>query len=188
MRALPTQRNTSVFNQKRYRHRNCNQSSMKLKLSLVEANMKSKRGTDARKSAHGVRIRQFQSRALQAALPSRAQPFAEDGYRAQQYASRQAWSGTQLPPGDRVMGLDREGALVILVSSGINGRWDVSEKGSEKPLASFNDKEDAYAYANDLTRSSDDATVLIEEDDEEGFSPMPPLSSGSDASNGGVRN
>lgn len=69
------------------------------------------------------------------------------------------------------MGTDQQRQLVICVSPGLNGRWDVSEKGSEQPLASFDAKEDAYAYANELTRSRKDATALVE--DEEGFYPLP---------------
>jgi hypothetical protein len=69
------------------------------------------------------------------------------------------------------MGFDQRGEVVITVSAGINGKWDVSEKGFEKPLASFDDKEDAYAYATDLTKSREGATVLVEE--EEGFSALP---------------
>jgi len=69
------------------------------------------------------------------------------------------------------MGFDQKGTLVICVSPGLNGRWDVSEKGLEEPLASFDDKEDAYAYATELTKSQEDATVLVE--DEDGFSPLP---------------
>ena len=60
---------------------------------------------------------------------------------------------------------------MICVSPGIDGKWDVSEKGFEEPLASFDDKEDAYAYATELSRSKEGATVLVE--DEEGFSPLP---------------
>lgn len=69
------------------------------------------------------------------------------------------------------MGSDQQDSLVICVSPGLNHRWDVSEKGSEAPLASFDDKEDAYAYAIELTKSKEGATVLVE--DEEGFSPLP---------------
>jgi hypothetical protein len=61
--------------------------------------------------------------------------------------------------------------LVICISPGINNRWDVAEKGFEEPLASFYKKEDAYAYAIALTRSSEDAAVLVEDD--EGFSSLP---------------
>jgi len=68
------------------------------------------------------------------------------------------------------MGNAQQDSLVICVSPGLNHRWDVSKKGSEAPLASFDDKEDAYAYAIDLTKSTESATVLVE--DEEGFSPL----------------
>lgn len=68
------------------------------------------------------------------------------------------------------MGSDQDGALVICISPGLNGRWDVSVKGFEEPLASFDEKEDAYAYATELTKSKEGATVLVE--DEEGFTPL----------------
>lgn len=67
--------------------------------------------------------------------------------------------------------------MVICISPGINGRWDVSEKGSDEPLASFDEKEDAYAYAIELTKPEAGATVLVE--DEEGFSPRPARDEGS---------
>lgn len=60
---------------------------------------------------------------------------------------------------------------VICISPGINGRWDVSEKGQEVPHASFDNKEDAYAYATELSKSKEGATILVEDD--EGFSPLP---------------
>lgn len=61
--------------------------------------------------------------------------------------------------------------IVICVSPGLHGRWDVAEKGYEEPLASFDDKEDAYAYATDLMQSRPGSAALVE--DEEGFSPLP---------------
>lgn len=69
------------------------------------------------------------------------------------------------------MGSNQQDPLVICVSPGLNGKWDISEKGAEQPLISFDDKEDAYAYANELTRSREGATALVE--DEEGFYPLP---------------
>jgi hypothetical protein len=77
------------------------------------------------------------------------------------------------------MGFNQKGTLVICVSPGLHGKWDVSEKGQDEPLASFDNKEDAYAYAIQLTKSKQDATVLVE--DEEGFSPLPT------DDNGGIR-
>jgi hypothetical protein len=80
------------------------------------------------------------------------------------------------------MGFDQKGGVVICVSPGTNGKWDVSEKGFEKPLASFDDKEDAYAYATDLTKTKEGATVLVE--DEEGFSALPPQRDGGQSLDG----
>jgi len=57
-----------------------------------------------------------------------------------------------VPPKTTVVGMNAEGN-VVCISPGINGKWDVSEKGFEAPLASFDDKEDAYAYATDLRKS-----------------------------------
>ena len=80
------------------------------------------------------------------------------------------------------MGFDHEGTVVICVSPGINGKWDVSEKGFEEPLASFDDKEDAYAYATELTKAKEGTTVLVE--DNEGFSPLPIQGEGNNTQNG----
>lgn len=76
-------------------------------------------------------------------------------------------------------------AMVICISPGLKGRWDVSEKGFvEEPLASFDEKEDAYAYAIELTRSREGATVLVE--DKEGFTPLS-TQGGSGTARDGVR-
>ena len=69
------------------------------------------------------------------------------------------------------MECDQQDTLVICISPGLKGKWDVSEKGFDEPIASFDEKEDAYAYASDLTRAKPRATVLVE--DEDGFSPLP---------------
>jgi len=74
--------------------------------------------------------------------------------------------------------------MPLLTGTGIALRfqrqWDVSEKGAEEPLASFHNKEDAYAYATELTKAKPGLTVLIEE--EEGFSPLPVQNTGHIAS------
>ena len=70
------------------------------------------------------------------------------------------------------MKFDQQDALVICICPGLNGRWDVAEKGWEEPMASFDEKEDAYAYAACLSRTRQDSTVLVEDDD--GYSAMPP--------------
>ncbi len=77
------------------------------------------------------------------------------------------------------MSFDQQEAMVICISPGINDRWDVSEKGFEEPLASFDEKEDAYAYATELSRTNEGSTVLVE--DGETFLP---LSTVIDAENG----
>lgn len=68
------------------------------------------------------------------------------------------------------MSFDQQEAMVICISPGINDRWDVSEKGFEEPLASFDEKEDAYAYATELSRTNEGSTVLVE--DGETFLPL----------------
>jgi hypothetical protein len=80
------------------------------------------------------------------------------------------------------MSFDQEDTLVICVSPGTNGRWVVSEKGFEKLLAWFNDKEDAYAYVKDLTKAKKGATTVLVED-EEGFSVLPLQTDGSQSLN-----
>jgi hypothetical protein len=67
-------------------------------------------------------------------------------------------------------GLDPNDTLVICVSPGLRGKWDVSEKGFEVPIASFADMEEAYAFAAELTKSRKSAAVLLEDDD--GFQPL----------------
>ena len=60
--------------------------------------------------------------------------------------------------------------LVICISPGVHGRWDVSGKGSSHPLASFAQREDACAYANTLAMRAGEAAILVE--DRDGFSPL----------------
>jgi hypothetical protein len=67
--------------------------------------------------------------------------------------------------------MEVERTLLICVSPGLHGRWDVSEKGSEAPLASFNAKEEACAYAASLMEVRGETTVLVE--DVEGFYALP---------------
>lgn len=69
------------------------------------------------------------------------------------------------------MRFEQQERLVIYVSPGLHGKWDVAEKGFDQPLASFNGKEDAYAYAAALRSATPGATALVEDDD--GFSPLP---------------
>lgn len=68
------------------------------------------------------------------------------------------------------MNLDHAETLVICISPGIKGRWDVSEKGSDSPLATFSRQEDACDYARVVSQRSRRAKILIE--DRDGFSPL----------------
>ena len=60
------------------------------------------------------------------------------------------------------MGLDQQGDIVFRVSRGANSRWDVNEKGFDKPLASFDNEKDACSYANDLAKTKQGSKVVVE--------------------------
>ena len=60
------------------------------------------------------------------------------------------------------MGLDQKGDIVFRVSRGENNQWDVTEKGFDKPLASFDSEKDASSYANDLARTKQGSKVVVE--------------------------
>jgi len=60
------------------------------------------------------------------------------------------------------MGLDQKGNVIFRVSRGANGQWDVSEKGFDKPLASFDSEKDACSYANDLAKAKPGSKVVVE--------------------------
>jgi hypothetical protein len=60
------------------------------------------------------------------------------------------------------MGLDQKGDIVFRVSRGANSQWDVSEKGFDTPLASFDSEKDACSYANDLAKTKQGSKVVVE--------------------------
>jgi len=60
------------------------------------------------------------------------------------------------------MGLDQKGDVIFRVSRGANSQWDVSEKGFDKPLASFDSEMDACSYANDLAKTKEGSKVVVE--------------------------
>ena len=60
------------------------------------------------------------------------------------------------------MGLDQKGDIIFRVSRGANSQWDVSEKGFDKPLASFDSKKDACRYATDLAKTKQGSKVVVE--------------------------
>ncbi|MBS1219130.1 MAG: hypothetical protein H6R21_2263 [Proteobacteria bacterium] len=57
------------------------------------------------------------------------------------------------------MGFDQKGETVFNITFGKNNKWDVSETGFDKPLASFDTETDARNYAEGLARAKQDSTV-----------------------------
>ena len=77
------------------------------------------------------------------------------------------------------MGFDQKGTAVFCVmpaSAGqdYDGQWNVLEEGFDKPLASFDDRDDAIEYAQDLSDTKDGSQVKIydEEGDEDSQSSL----------------
>ena len=60
------------------------------------------------------------------------------------------------------MRLARKGDVVFQVSRGENSRWDVNERGFDKPLASFDSERDACSYAKDLARTRRGSKVVVQ--------------------------
>jgi hypothetical protein len=60
------------------------------------------------------------------------------------------------------MGLDQKGNIVFRVVQGENSKWDVNEKGFDKPLASFDSEQDACSYANDIAKTKQGSTGVVE--------------------------
>ena len=56
------------------------------------------------------------------------------------------------------MGFDQKGDVVLRVRQS-NNRWDVTEDGMDKPLASFDAEADAVNYANDLAKTKQGTRV-----------------------------
>lgn len=60
------------------------------------------------------------------------------------------------------MGFDQKGNIVFRVARGKNNKWDVNEKGFDKPLASFDTEQDACNYANDIARTKEGSKVVVD--------------------------
>ena len=60
------------------------------------------------------------------------------------------------------MGLDQKGNIVLTVSLGENSKWDVNEKGFAKPLATFDSEQDARSYANNIAKTKQGSTVVVD--------------------------
>jgi hypothetical protein len=71
------------------------------------------------------------------------------------------------------MGLDQKGDVVFRVSRGENSQWDVSERGFEKPLASFDSEKEACGYANDLASTKEGSRVVVDGRDMSGRLGLP---------------
>ncbi len=57
------------------------------------------------------------------------------------------------------MGLDQKGTPVFCVKPGKSGQWNVLEEGFEKPLATFDGREDAMKYAQDIADTKEGSRV-----------------------------
>lgn len=56
------------------------------------------------------------------------------------------------------MGFDQKGNVVLRVCRA-QDRWAVMEEGMEKPLATFDEENDAVNYANDLAKTKEGTRV-----------------------------
>lgn len=61
------------------------------------------------------------------------------------------------------MGFDQKGKIVFRVSPDENSKWSVFEQGFEKSLASFDNRDDACDYAEDLAKNKAGSKVLIQD-------------------------
>jgi len=59
------------------------------------------------------------------------------------------------------MGFDQKGTPVFCVTEGESGQWHVSEEGFDKPLATFQSRNDAEEYARDIARTKEGSTVRL---------------------------
>ena len=57
------------------------------------------------------------------------------------------------------MGFDQKGSTVFCVKHADSGKWEVSEEGFEKSLASFDTQDDAKKYADDLAKVQKGSSV-----------------------------
>jgi hypothetical protein len=63
------------------------------------------------------------------------------------------------------MAFDQKGKSTFCVALGVNGLWEVSEEGFEKPIATFATLDEAEEYARDLAKTKGgDSTVKLPDD------------------------
>ena len=68
------------------------------------------------------------------------------------------------------MGFDQKGTAVFRVmpasvGQDYDGQWNVLEEGFDKPLASFEDRDDAIEYAQDLADTKEGSQVKVYDED-----------------------
>lgn len=63
------------------------------------------------------------------------------------------------------MGFDQKGTSVFCVKPGAKGQWNVLEEGFDKPLATFDDRDDAVKYAQDIAETKDGSSVKMLDQD-----------------------
>jgi len=59
------------------------------------------------------------------------------------------------------MGYHQRGAIVIKVQQCANGQWQVSESGLDQPLATFDDKNQAFEFANNVAKGKGHSRVEL---------------------------
>jgi hypothetical protein len=59
------------------------------------------------------------------------------------------------------MGVHSKGIVVIRIERGDLGQWNVLESDFEDPLATFDDRQRACDYANKLSASKSESTVVL---------------------------
>ncbi len=59
------------------------------------------------------------------------------------------------------MGFDQKGTPVFCVTQGGSGKWHVSEEGFEKPIATFDSRDDAEKYARDIAATKEGSQVRM---------------------------
>lgn len=57
------------------------------------------------------------------------------------------------------MGFDQKGQSVFRVVCNAQNKWDVIESGFDKPLATFNSKEEAQQYATGIAKGKEGSRV-----------------------------
>ena len=89
-----------------------------------------------------------------------------------------AWRSSSIASDSDAAGNDavfhRQDSPFVLVAQNAREKWDVYENDFENPLASFNERQDACDYANDLAKTRKDSMVLIRGNEGPGAGQEPP--------------